>query len=168
MASINYIWEVPWFAEQRGTVGKILGGWEVSGITLFQSGPTWEPAVAYSKSGLATRPDLIGSVEGPKTVDQWFNADAFSQPAPGLFGNAGRNIIRGPGVNKWDVSLFKNSRIPWFGSEEANLQFRAEFFNVPNHPNFGELDVRAGSANLGAVTSARDPRILQFGLKIDF
>ena len=74
----------------------------------------------------------------------------------------------GPGVSKWDVPLFKNSRIPWFGDEGANLQFRAEFFNAPNHPNFDQLAVGAGSPSFGAVISARDPRILQFGLKIDF
>jgi hypothetical protein len=71
-------------------------------------------------------------------------------------------------VNKWDVSLFKNNRIPWLGGEEANLQFRAEFFNAPNHTNFEGLEIRAGWPTFGEVTTTRDPRILQFGLKIDF
>ncbi|MEJ2079788.1 MAG: TonB-dependent receptor, partial [Acidobacteriota bacterium] len=168
-ASINYIWELPWFAERRGAVGQILGGWEISGITVFQSGRAWEPSVEYlAGSGLATRPDLNGSIEGPKTVEKWFNTEAFSPPDPGFFGNAGRNIIRGPGVNKWDVSLFKNGRIPWFGEEGADLQLRAEFFNAPNHSNFNGLGTYVASGYFGALISARDPRILQFGLKIDF
>ncbi|MEJ2082906.1 MAG: hypothetical protein P8Y94_12230 [Acidobacteriota bacterium] len=66
------------------------------------------------------------------------------------------------------MSLFKNGRIPWFGEEGADLQLRAEFFNAPNHSNFNGLGTYVASGYFGALISARDPRILQFGLKIDF
>lgn len=111
-----------------------------------------------SKTDFAPR--LAHDVEAEYGLASW--------DSPGFFGNAGRNIIRGSGVNKWDVSLFKNNRIPWLGGEEANLQFHAEFCNAPNHPNFNGLATTAGSPYFGAVMSTRDPRILQFGLKIDF
>ncbi|MDA2923702.1 carboxypeptidase regulatory-like domain-containing protein [Acidobacteria bacterium AH-259-L09] len=167
-ASINYIWELPFFKDQQGFAGKILGGWELSGITLLQSGRPWEVGMSLPNTGLANRPNLNGSVEGPETIQQWFSTTVFSQPAPGFFGSAGRNIIRGPGINKWDVSLFKNNRLPWFGGESANLQFRAEFFNLPNHPIFNSLALNLGSGNFSQLTGTRDPRIIQFGLKLDF
>jgi hypothetical protein len=163
--SINYIYELPFFKNRRDAVGRILGGWEISGITTVSSGPTASPGISTGRNGLATRPDLAGgAIEGPRTVEQWFNTAAFAEPAPGFFGNAGRNIIREPGTHKWDISFFKNNRI----TESVNLQFRAEFFNIFNHANFNGINTTFGSGSFGQVTSARDPRIIQFGLKLAF
>jgi Carboxypeptidase regulatory-like domain len=163
--SINYIYELPFFKNRRDAVGRILGGWEVSGITTVSSGPTASPGISTGRNGLATRPNLAGgAIEGPKTVEQWFNTAAFAEPAPGFFGNAGRNIIREPGTHKWDMSFFKNNRI----TESVNLQFRAEFFNIFNHANFNGINTTFGDGSFGRVTSARDPRIIQFGLKLAF
>ena len=163
--SINYIYELPFFKNRRDAVGRILGGWEISGITTVSSGPTASPGISTGRNGLATRPDLAGgAIEGPRTVEQWFNTAAFAEPAPGFFGNAGRNIIREPGTHKWDMSFFKNNRI----TESVNLQFRAEFFNIFNHANFNGINTTFGSGSFGQVTSARDPRIIQFGLKLAF
>jgi hypothetical protein len=162
---INYIYELPFFKERRDAVGHILGGWQLSGITTFSSGPTASPGISTGRNGLATRPNRISDqVEGPKTVAQWFNRAAFAEPAPGFFGNAGRSIIREPGTNKWDVSFFKNIRI----SEAVGLQFRAEFFNFFNHASFNGINTTFGSGAFGQVTSARDPRITQLGLKLSF
>ncbi|HKX28284.1 MAG TPA: Cna protein B-type domain-containing protein, partial [Blastocatellia bacterium] len=144
---------------------RILGGWEISGITTISSGPVSSPGIDTGTNGLATRPNLVGDqVEGPRTVAQWFNTSAFAAPAAGFFGNAGRNIIREPGTHKWDMSFFKNNRL----NERMNLQFRAEFFNIFNHTNFNAINTTLGSGSFGQVTGARDPRIIQFGLKLGF
>src|SRR5262245_34914020 len=162
---INYIYELPFFKQRHDALGRILGGWEISGITTVSSGPAASPGISTDRNGLATRPNLVGTrIEGPKTVEKWFDTAAFAEPAPGFFGNAGRNIIREPGTHKWDMSFFKNNRI----TERVNLQFRAEFFNIFNHSNFNGINTAIGSGAFGQVTSARDPRILQFGLKLGF
>jgi hypothetical protein len=161
---VNYIYELPYFKNRRDAVGRIFGGWEISGITTISSGPVAAPGISTGRNGLATRPNLVGDVEGARTVQQWFNTAAFAEPAPGFFGNAGRNIIREPGTHKWDMSFFKNNRI----TESVNLQFRAEFFNIFNHASFNGINTTFGSGAFGSVTSARDPRIIQFGLKLGF
>jgi hypothetical protein len=102
--------------------------------------------------------------------NEWFDPNAFVLPAPGTYGNLGRGTRTGPGLADVDVSLFKNTRI----SERANLEFRAEFFNVLNHVNFGlpNTTVFASgsiSASAGLITSlATNPRQIQFGLKLLF
>jgi hypothetical protein len=161
---VNYIYELPFLKNRRDAVGRIFGGWEISGITTVSSGPVAAPGISTGRNGLATRPNLVGDVEGARTVQQWFNTAAFAEPAPGFFGNAGRNIIREPGTHKWDMSFFKNNRI----TESVNLQFRAEFFNIFNHASFNGINTTFGSGAFGSVTSARDPRIVQFGLKLGF
>jgi hypothetical protein len=77
-------------------------------------------------------------------------------------GNTGRNTARGPGLQRWDFSAFKNFRL----AERLRLQFRSEFFNIFNHTNFSTVASNLGAANFGQVTAARDPRIIQFGLKL--
>jgi hypothetical protein len=161
---INYIYELPFLKNRHDAVGRIFGGWEVSGITTMSKGPAASPGISTGRNGLATRPNLVGKIEGARTVEQWFNTAAFAEPAPGFFGNAGRNIIREPGTHKWDMSFFKNNRI----TESVNLQFRAEFFNIFNHASFNGINTTFGSGAFGRVTSARDPRIVQFGLKLGF
>ena len=165
--SINYIWQLPVFQTQEGVVGHILGGWEVSGITLLQSGTPGTVGMS-GYTGLANRPDAISDFTYTKTIDQWFTTDSWVYPADGYFGTSGRNTVRAPFVNKWDFSLFKNTSIPWFGGESSTLQFRAEFFNVFNHAIFTGVARSYGSGNFGALTSTRAPRIIQFGLKLDF
>ena len=164
--AINYIYELPFFKGRHDALGRVLGGWEISGITTVSSGPTASPGISTGRNGLATRPDVVSNqpIEGRKTVEQWFNTAAFAEPAAGFFGNAGRNIIREPGIHKWDMSFFKNNRI----TESVNLQFRAEFFNIFNHASFNGIDTTFGSGSFGRVTSARDPRIIQLGLKLGF
>jgi hypothetical protein len=108
----------------------------------------------------------------PHTVNKWFDTSVFSRPAPGMWGNEPHNGVRGPGRDNWNISLFKNFLI----NEEpgTNLQFRAEFFNIWNHPqwvgdtlNFG-ISTRFGASNFGAVTSAYDPRTIQLAMKLSF
>ena len=98
-------------------------------------------------------------------VAQFFDTSRFVQNAPGTFGNSGKNIIRGPRFFNTDVGLLKNNMI----GERINVQFRAEFFNIFNNVNFNLPNANLSSgAQFGRITSALDPRILQFGLKMLF
>jgi hypothetical protein len=105
-------------------------------------------------------------------VAEWFNVNCFSTDALALalangnprFGNSGRNILIGPGTQEWNVSLIKRNPI----TENVNLEFRAEFFNMFNHPNFGTPGQVIGTSSFGTLTSAASPRDIQFGLKLNF
>lgn len=145
---------------------KLIGGWQVNGITAFQSGRPYNLSITGATVGLANRPDVApgGTVQRLKTAARWFDTSAFRLPAFGMYGNAGRNLIRGPGINKWDISLFKNFRI----TERVQTQFRWETFNAFNNANFEGVSMALGTGNFGQVTTARDPRTMQFGLKLEF
>jgi hypothetical protein len=162
----NYTYELPFWRQPQNIVQTILGGWQVSGITAIQSGRPFNVTLTGPDIGLAGRPDAVPgqSAEGPETVAQWFNTGAFQKPRPGFYGNAGRNVVRGPGIHKWDVSLFKNFNI----RENVRFQLRWETFNVFNNANFEGVSSALGAGNFGQVTSARDPRTMQLGAKLDF
>jgi len=165
MAVVNWVYELPFFRNPRNTLQMLLGGWQINGITSFQSGTPRNVGLATGDRGIATRPDATGaSAQGPESVAQWFNTAAFAAPAAGMFGNAGRNLVRGPGINQWDLQVFKNFEF----SERTNLQFRWEMFNAFNNANFDGVSTALGSGNFGQVTSARDARVMQFGLKFEF
>jgi len=100
----------------------------------------------------------------PRKVGEWFNTGAFAPPAFGFFGNAGVGTIRGPAENVWNWALYKTFPI----RERAKIQFRGEFFNIWNHPSFGNVDTSVGSGTYGQVTSALNPRILEFALRVSF
>lgn len=162
----NYTYELPFWRRPRNALQFVLGGWQISGITAIQSGRPFNIGLTGGDIGLAGRPDVVPgqSAVGPKTVAQWFNTRAFQKPRPGFYGNAGRNLVRGPGIHKWDVSLFKNFPV----AERARLQLRWETFNVFNNANFEGVSAALGAGNFGQVVSARDPRTMQIGAKLDF
>jgi outer membrane receptor protein involved in Fe transport len=193
----NYIWEMPFYKSGAGWQGKVLGGWEVVGISTFRSGTPFTACEDQDIAGIldgniCQRPNLVGRAilsKGQRTLGQYFNTSAFVLQAPGTFGNAARNNLRGPGIVGSDFSLFKNTKIPWFGqkagAEGANLQFRAEFFNVFNHTQFNSVDntfVAQTDANgdpivgstsdpgssFGTVNGDRGPREIQLALKLIF
>jgi hypothetical protein len=117
----------------------------------------------------ASRPDLIANPNtGPHTVEQWLSRSAFRRLTPGVeagrFGNAGRNVARGPAFANVDVSLMKNFAL----RESLRLQFRAEVFNVANHANFGLPVADLASPNFGRILSASPARLMQFALKLIF
>ena len=100
-----------------------------------------------------------------RTVDRWFRTDAFAQPAPFTFGDAGRNIIQGPGIINVDLSLAK--RVSMGGPR--HLEFRAEVFNAANHPIFGFPNTNLSNAAYGRITSTRiDSRQIQLALRFAF
>jgi len=153
-----------------------LRGWQTNGVWSFQTGRpftvTLLPGVDNSNTGLPSigfgvvdRPNVTGnptiSNPGP---DKWFNTSAFSMPAYGTFGNAGRNILEGPGSSSVNVSVIKNTSI----REGTALQFRAEIFNLLDRANFGLPDSFFGSPSFGRVLTAGTPRRVQFGLKLIF
>ena len=127
------------------------------------------PTARRSPGFAASRPNLIGDPNGgPHTVDQWLSRDAFQRLNPvtqaGQFGDAGRNIARGPASTNVDVSLVRTFAL----HGDVRLQFRAEAFNIANHANFGLPVADLNSANFGRILSAGPPRLLQFALKLTF
>jgi hypothetical protein len=114
----------------------------------------------------ARRPDVIGTGKVDKcTPERCFNIADFRVPQPFVPGNAGRNILRGPGINNWDFSLMKNFSF----REGVFLQFRAEFFNVLNNTQFLNPNTNIELPAVGGrIFGARDPRIGQLGLKFYF
>jgi hypothetical protein len=173
--SVSYSYELP-FKHADGLAGKLVNGWETFGIVTLQTGRPFTVALLSEIDNSGTgrsilgfgandRPNLVGNPElSNPTTSQWFNTAAFAFPAPGTFGNAGRNILEGPGFQSVNASLVKNTNF----SERVKLQFRAEAFNLFNHPNFNLPDNFLGSPTFGRITSARDPRHIQFGLKLLF
>jgi hypothetical protein len=176
-ADWNY--ELPWLKSRRDVWGYVAGGWQVSGIASFATGLPFNA----SDSSLGTDPGGLGilgsssagaradqvcdpNANAPNTIAQWFNTACFTDVPKGQVrpGNAGRNTIRGPGYQTWDMSAFKNFHF----TESRYLQFRGEFFNIFNHTNFSSIGATLGSATYGTVIAARDPRIIQLGLKLYF
>jgi len=175
---INYVYDLPFFKNASGPK-RMLGGWQISGITSFSKGTPFTINSPGDPAGIGrtVRANLIGNPNnGPKTAEAYFDASAFaSVPAVGSgpgatgFGNSARNVMYGAGSNQWNISLFKNfNGIPFLTKEGANLQFRAEFFNAFNHTQFSSYFTTFGAAGFGGANGARDPRILQFGLKFLF
>ena len=161
----NYIYTLPVFRGRRDLIGQALGNWQISGFFSLQSGLTMSPGISTSTRGQATRPDATGvSAEGPKTLLQWFNTAAFTGPAAGFYGNAGRGIIYGPGFAMWDAAASKQ----WLLKERAKLSFKGEFFNFLNHTNFSGVSTSLGSGTYGRITSARDPRKIQLSMRFEF
>ena len=158
----------------------LAGGWQLGGILSLQTGQPFSVLSGQdnSSTGLGNdRPDLIGDPNaGPHSVQRWFNSAAFVQNAPLRFGDAGRNIVVGPGFHNFDFSVIKNTRI----AERADVQFRAEFFNITNHPNFALPANILAAPNFGTLFQTPDtaqnnvglgsggPRLIQLALKLTF
>jgi hypothetical protein len=151
-----------------GLAGLLVRGWQVSGILSLQTGSPVTPYFTANISntfGGTDRPNVVGDPNnGPQTVSQWFNRSAFAAPAAGTFGNAGRNIIGGPSLANLDFSISRAFKI----HERFSLQFRGEIFNALNHSNFTLPLATVDGAGYGQITSAADPRQIQFGLKLNF
>jgi hypothetical protein len=177
--TVSYIYELPFYRSQQGFTGHLLGGWELSGIIYAYSGlpltvtggASIDPAglgLLDGNSDAGRRPNQVSNPNSgaPHTFSEWFNTAAFVNPpnAAGPPGNAPRGSVRGPGLQRWDISLFKNLNI----GEHVKTQFRAEAFNIFNHTNFDGVRLTRQSGSFGQIISTRDPRILQLGLKLYF
>ena len=178
IAAINASYELPLGRKAHGVVQKIAAGWAISGIETVQSGFPFTPQLGFNPSNNGDsrnpvrpswNPAFVGNViEGSPT--QYFNPNAFVLPATGTYGNAGRNVLTGPGLATTDFSVAKNTAI----SERLRVQFRGEFFNVFNRANFATPNAvvfsSAGSApspTAGVITATSTAsRQIQFGLKL--
>jgi len=196
----SYVYDLPFYRNQNGFAGKLLGGWEISGITSIQTGqslsitqgsdPFAAVSVPYSvgactisasvtscplypgglgmfRSGSTVQvraDEILGNVSGPKTAAKFFNTAAFAD-AVGHFGTSPVGAIYGPGLQVWDMSLIKNTRI----AEQVSLQLRLETFNTFNHGNPMTVDTNVDDgASFGTVNGWHDPRNVQIGAKINF
>jgi hypothetical protein len=159
------------FLNRGGALDAILGGWELASVFQFHTGLPFTPVMDDNRSGALSgdwRPNRIASgVLSNPTINEWFDPNAFAQPLPFTFGNSGRNILYGPGFADVDLALSKSFAIPRLG-ERTRLQFRADAFDVANHPNFGKPNVTIGSAAAGIITSASTNRDVQLGARLTF
>jgi hypothetical protein len=184
IAAINSSYELPFgegkkfLRDVHGLAQKLAGGWTLSGIETLQSGFPFTPQLGFNPTNNGDsrnpirpswNPAFNGQVmEG--SPNQYFNPNAFILPTPGTYGNAGRNVLVGPGMATTDLSLAKNTAL----SEKVKAQFRAEFFNIFNRANFGTPNAviftsasAAVSPTAGVITStSTTSRQIQFGLKL--
>jgi outer membrane receptor protein involved in Fe transport len=176
---LSFDYAVPFGAQQRFNTSNpvlegVFGGWHIGGIYTLASGFPFSALLGYDPSNTGSqglvRPDQIrnGNLSrGQRGPNQWFDINAFAFPSDYTFGNAGRNNLIGPGQNVFDGSLRKEFRV----AESQHLEFRAEFFNAANHPNFSQPDnyIDDGPGAAGVITSLAIPmRQVQLGLKYIF
>ncbi|HZS10424.1 MAG TPA: TonB-dependent receptor [Blastocatellia bacterium] len=157
--------------DPAGVIGGLLTGWQLNGIVNCQSGVPLAVSQATNFNAFAgfgtQRPNQSGKAELPasqRTTARWFNADAFIVAPQFTLGTSSRNPVRGPGLRNLDLALAKRTNL----TERINLEFRAEVFNFTNTPPLGNPNVILGSPGFGSITSAGDPRVVQFGLKLNF
>ena len=195
--SINFVWDLPWMRSQKGPLGHLLGGWEFSGVQTAQTGlpltPILSSAGFVDTAGVgclgttpcSLRPDLVGNPNwGPHQSNlissgEWFNPNAYQcygtnkycVPYTGQsgIGDSSPGTARGPGFWRTDLGLFKNIKF----TERLTGQFRLETFNTFNHvnpiqPGTGGSSLLLSSAVYDEVLLARDPRLIQLGMKLNF
>jgi hypothetical protein len=192
-----YIYDLPFWREQNTLMKNLLGGWQISGATFMRTGTPFSvirtnDIAGVGDGGFGQPYDLVGDPDAGangqfsegagRDNNFWFNPAAFAAPAAGTFGNAPKNVLYNPGQQQWDIALFKNFNLGGL----RRLQFRAEFFNFPNHPNLGlstgnqrgaQTNALAGdlgyadpnNANFGRITTKSDDRRdIQLSLRFIF
>jgi hypothetical protein len=161
----NWVLELPFgpgrrYWNRRGPAGKLLEGWELSGIWTARTGRPVNISVSRSSRDVPDgntsnqRPNVVPGVSiypaGERTINNWLNLAAFVVPAPGTWGNAGRHIARGPGLVQIDMALHKRTRL----AERKELIFRAEAFNIVNRAQFGDPSANISTpATFGQIRS---------------
>ncbi len=180
---INYVWDVPELRLGSAIARHVLNGWQLSGITSFISGAPL--GIGFTTT---TPIDITGSVsqgarvvvldkpvlpKNQRTFSRNFRTEVFRLPAVGTIGNAAKTLIRGPGINNWDMAIFKSFSL----TERARLQFRCEMYNAFNHTQFSDLDTTARfdpktgeqvNSRFGEFTANRPARQMQFALRFYF
>ncbi|MGB9604463.1 MAG: hypothetical protein ACPL88_01125, partial [Bryobacteraceae bacterium] len=183
VVKLTWIWNAPGVRSAPAPLRGIVNGWQVLGIATFSSGAP--VGVGYS---LVTPVDLSGTPSisprilvvgdpvlprGERTFSRAFRTEVFRVPPAGTLGTMSKTLLRGPGINNFDISLFKN--IPIF-RERFRAQLRAEFYNAFNHTQFANFDASARfdargaqvNGQFGQYTSARDPRVAQLAVRLEF
>ena len=170
----SFVYELPF--KVQGPANVFIGGWQLNGILSLYDGLPISVTSPNTTNCCSSYADRLADGRLPsdeQTLDRWFDVDAFARPGPGLFGNGGRNILFGPGTRNLDFSVFKNFQFSEDG--RRRLQFRAEFFNLTNTPQFNNPNTNIGSADVATINSAgspltlqRIPRHIQLALKFYF
>jgi len=172
------VWELPFGRGRRfgntaaPALNAVLGGWQLSGMLVFRTGVPMNLGVQgdllNTGGGYTQVPHRIAEVNlprGQRTRGRFFNTDALVRPQMYEIGNAGRNVLIGPGSRDLDMSASKTFRV----TESKEFQFRAEFFNAANHPNWGDPGTTLGTAAFGTIVSNSNlPRVMQLGLKFRY
>jgi hypothetical protein len=172
---LNYIVDLPLTSlgplqDTSDWVNWALEGWRLSGITEIRDGRAFSvtlPGDPNNDGVYGDRPDRLASGVLPssaRSIDHWFDTTAFAEPAPYSFGNAGRNILTGPGYQAWDVSVIKQTRF----RDGDLLEFRIEFFNALNNVNFHQPESSFGTDVFGKIFGAARAREIEIALKYSF
>jgi hypothetical protein len=186
---INYLYSLPFFPDHSKLAGKLLGGWQISGLNQFQTGTPCGVAGGNDYAGVGLDSNFGCGVNGqywvasgtPKIFSNfaangksdpnfWFDTSVFTAPPAGTFNTQRvRDLIHQPGFRNWNLGLFKSFPI----SEDKGFQFRAEAYNVDNHPNLGGasgggVDFNPTSGTFGKVTNKGSERNLQLSLRFYF
>jgi hypothetical protein len=168
--SSNVLYSLPFHGN------RAVEGWQASLISSVHSGFLTTPTngldsanCGFNSCAAIERPDIVSGCDlytGFETVARWFNPACFVAPAAGVFGNAGRNIIKGPGFANFDISITKDTKI----TETTRVQIRAEIFNFVNHPNLGFPIFTRTNTSFGAIqdTAGYTSRQIQLGAKFIF
>jgi hypothetical protein len=181
---LTYTWDLPKASStwDNGFSKWVLDDWQLAGITSFISGSPLGVSVATTDNadiaggGDGVRPVMIANPVLPKserTIERFLNTSAFGRPERNTFGNAPKDVFRGPGTNNWDLSVFKHFPL---GAENRRLQFRWELYNAWNHAQFNSVDTaalfnpqgRQVNTRFGALIGAAAPRQMQFSLRLSF
>jgi Carboxypeptidase regulatory-like domain/TonB-dependent Receptor Plug Domain len=170
----NYVYRIPLGRDGALLKGvpviqDIVRGWEFSGITEFQIGLPLSVSQNNGTGGFtgAQRPNQIATAALPgdqRSLAEWFNTNAFTQAATFTAGTEPRFSFYGPGIENWDTSLMRNFPI----RERLRLQFRGEFYNTFNHPNFKNPNTTLGNITYGKITSDNGPRTMELALRLFF
>ncbi len=178
--TIDYVYQLPHVSGRLDNMftRAVLNGWQISGITRFQSGQPFNVSTNGSLQGIdagTNYPNVIGNPFEGQSQYRWLNPNAFQRPMDGSYGSLHRNTLRLPAVHNFDMTLTRVFKI----TEGVKFDLRAEFYNIFNHPQIWGINtsftadnqggtISASNRNLGIPTSWREPRILQFGFKLIF
>jgi len=146
--TLSYSYALP--GPRKGAMGYLLGGWQLNGIIVAQTGLPFTVSAANStvNNNTGSRPNCLASATlSSPTIQDWFNLNVFATPAPYTYGNCGRDTLFGPGRWNVDQSLFKNFRF----REKLTMELRAEAFNIFNHPHFDQPDADIASQTFGRI-----------------
>jgi hypothetical protein len=173
----SYIYDIPFFkSSPHPVVRYIVAGWQIGGVTTIQSGSPVNVTFGTDRANIGItgqqRPDLVGAVPSlncqpsptSRELINCFDAGAFALPASFTFGNASRNLLRGPKFASTDLSMMKN--VPLGGT--VRFQIRAELFNAFNTVNYGNPGASFGAASFGRISSAGSMRQVQLGGRLIF
>jgi len=172
----SIVYQIPFYKDANPILRSVFANWGVNSLIQLSSGNPFQvttgrdaslTGVNYDRPNVTGIPYRASYTNKTDKINRFFNTSAFTANLPGTYGNAGRNIISGPGLANVNLSLVKSIPITeHFGT----VQFRAEFFNALNHANFGQPDgnLSNASTSFGKITTAGDPRIMQFALRYQF